>query len=172
MTARHQQTQERESRMCQLPVGQIDEMGRNVPLQVIDVHHRNIQRQRQPLGERNPDHQRAEQSRPAGKSDPVQILQVDAGLPDRRIDHRNDVLLMRPRRQLRDHAAVLAVNVLTGNNVRQQRPAPNHRGGSIVARRFDTQDRNIHFGFIIYNKFSKLVVQRDMRSAVTQSGSD
>ena len=146
--------------MRQVAVGQVDEVRADMPLQVVDLHHRHVERQGQPLGKRDAHEQRAEQAGTAREGDTVQVGHADARLADRPVDYRNDILLVRARGQLGDYASVLPVNFLTGNDVRQQPSAPDHGGRRIVARGFDSQDRYVHFGFIICPIFTKLVPSR------------
>jgi len=99
----------------QLPVRQVDEMREDVSLQVIDLDHRDVAGDRQPLGERHAHEQRSDQSGAAREGDGVQLVGRDAGLPERRIHHGDDILLVGPRGQLGDHAAVLDVHGLRGD---------------------------------------------------------
>lgn len=132
----------------------------DMSLQVVDLHHRHVERQASPFGERDAYEQRAEQTGTVREGDAVQVGHADARFADRPIDDRNDILLVRARGQLGDYASVLPVNFLTGNDVRQQPSAPDHGGRRIVARGFDSQDRYVHFGFIICPIFTKLVPSR------------
>ena len=86
--------------------------GQDVPLQMIDHHHGNVQGKGKRLGEGCPHQERAQQSRAAGKGNGREFLRRHAGLPQRLRYHGDDVLLMRPRRQFRHHAAKVLVHLL------------------------------------------------------------
>ncbi len=72
------------------------------------------------------------------------ILRAHARLLERRVHDGNDVLLVRPRGQFGDHAAVFDVNRLRGDDVRQQDVVAEHGGRCVVTRGFDAENCNIH----------------------------
>ena len=77
-------------------VGQIDKVGEDMSLQVVDLHHRDIQGDRQSLGKRRADQQRAQKTGPTGKGDAVDLRTFDTGFAQGRVDDRNDILLVGP----------------------------------------------------------------------------
>ena len=144
MPAADQQAEEREAGMGQFAVGQVDEVREDMPLQVVDLDHRDVVRHREPLGERYPDEQRTQQPGAAREGDGVYLRDGKPGLSECRVDHRDDVLLVCPRSQFGDHAAVFYVHGLGGDHVRQQQVVADHGSRRIVARGFDAENCNIH----------------------------
>ena len=153
MASRHEQAEEREARVREFPVRQVDEMREDMSLQVVDLHHRYVERQGQSLGERDADQQRSEQAGPAREGDAVDLRGRNPRLLNGRIDHRDDVLLVRTRGQFGDYAAVFAVHLLRGDHVRQERGVADDGRRRVVARRFDAQDCNIHAGNLFIGYF-------------------
>ena len=80
MPAADQQAEEREAGMGQFAVGQVDEVREDMPLQVVDLDHRDVVRHREPLGERYPDEQRTQQPGAAREGDGIDL--PDGGLGD------------------------------------------------------------------------------------------
>ena len=146
-----QQAEERESGVRQRAVLKVDEMRKYVSLKVIDLDHRDVVRDGKPLGERHAHQQRTQQSGAAREGDGVDLFGRQSGLLERRVHHGNDVLLVRPRSQFGDHAAVFDVDGLRGDDVRQQHVVAYHGGGCVVARGFDAQNSNIHAVFRFFN---------------------
>ncbi len=66
--------------MGELPVWKVDEVRENVPLQVVHLDHRNVARDREPLGERHAHEQRADQSGSPREGDGIQVVGRDAGV--------------------------------------------------------------------------------------------
>ena len=130
-------------------LGSAYEMRQHMPLQVVDLHERDTQTQRQTLGERRAHEQRAQQARTAGERYRAQLLFPHPGALQGRIHHRHDVLLMRTRRQLRHHSAVLFVYFLRSDDVTQHHAAANHRRRRVVARALYAQYYHVflHFTF-------------------------
>ena len=151
VAAAHEQAEERESGVRQRAVLKVDEMRKYVSLKVIDLDHRDVVRDGKPLGERHAHQQRTQQSGAAREGDGVDLFGRQSGLLERRVHHGNDVLLVRPRSQFGDHAAVFDVDGLRGDDVRQQHVVAYHGGGCVVARGFDAQNSNIHAVFRFFN---------------------
>ena len=76
----------------------LHEMREDMPLQMVDVNERNTQRQCQPFGKRRTDEQGAQESRATGESNRREVGLLHSGTFESRIDHRQDILLMRPTR--------------------------------------------------------------------------
>ena len=90
-----QQRQEREIGVGQPAVGQVDEVGEDVPLQVVDFDQRDVAGDGESLGEGDAHEQRSHQTRAAREGDGVDLRRRDARFAERRVDHRHDVLLVR-----------------------------------------------------------------------------
>ena len=144
VAAAHQETQERKVRMGQRAVPKVDEVREDVPLKVVDFDHRDVAGDRKPLGERHAHEQRSDQPRAAREGDGVDPVGGDARLLERRVHDGDDVLLVGPRGQFGDHAAVFDVNRLRGDDVRQQDVVAEHGGRGVVTRGFDAENCNIH----------------------------
>ena len=129
--------------MRALLVGQVDEVGQDVPLQVIDLHQRDVLGHGESLGERNAHQQRPQQTGAPGKGDGVHIVDRQAGILECGIDHGHDVLLMGPRGQFGNHTAVLHVHGLRGDDIGEHRRTAQHGGRGVVTGRLDTQYDNI-----------------------------
>ena len=112
VSAADEQAEEREVGVGQLAVRQVEEVRKDVALEVVDLHHRDVVGDGEPLGERNAHEQRTQQAGAAREGDGIELVGRDAGLLERRIHHRNDVLLVGARGQLGNHASVLDVNGL------------------------------------------------------------
>ena len=78
------------------------------------------------------------------EGDGIDLPDGEPGLSECRVDHRDEVLLVRPRSQFGDHAAVFYVHGLGGDHVRQQQVVADHGSRRIVARGFDAENCNIH----------------------------
>ena len=74
--------------MGQFAVGQVDEVREDMPLQVVDLDHRDVVRHREPLGERYPDEQRTQQPGAAREGDGIDLPDGEPGLSECRVDHR------------------------------------------------------------------------------------
>ena len=90
-----------------------------------------------------PDHHPADQARPGGRRDRVDLGEADAGFVQRRFDQRRQHLDMGARRDLRDHAAERAVRgLLPGQLMGENRPVgAHHGGGGLVATGFKAEDQ-------------------------------
>ena len=135
VAAADQQTQERELGMLTM-LAILHKMRQHVALQVVDIHQRNTQTQRQALGKRGANQQRAQQSRAAGERNSTELLFLHSGTLEGRIHYGHDILLMRPGGQLRNDTTVLLVHFLRRNHVALQHAITNHGRGRVVARTF------------------------------------
>ena len=105
-------------------------------------------REGQPLGRHHAHHDAADQARPAGGGDGVEIVEAELGLGQRVLDQAVDALEMGARGDLRHDAAEAAVlGLLAVDDVGEDAAhglAPGRRlddgDGGLVAARFDAQD--------------------------------
>ncbi len=110
--------------------------------QMVDRDQRQPQRQRHGLAERQPDHHPADQARPGGGGDAVEIGEIDVGRGEGAAGDRLDRLDVGPRRDLRNHAAVGRMLLdLAAHDARQHRDRTIGRqahdgGGGFVAAGF------------------------------------
>mgnify|MGYP007028670716 CR=1 FL=1 len=146
MPSRYEQTQERKRRMRNRLARNIDEMRQNMPLQMIDLHERYIICNGQSFGERHSDEQGAEQAGPPGKGDGIEVGDTDRRVFKRRIHHGNDVLLMGTRGEFGNHAAVLHMHRLRGDDVGKHFGTAQHGCRGIVARRLDAENHGTGAG--------------------------
>ena len=136
MSSADQQAEERKVGVRKLSVGQVQKVGEDVPLQMIDLHQRNVVGDRESFGERYAHQKRSQQTGAAREGDGVDLVDGDAGLFQSCIDHRNDVLLMGSGGQFRNDTAVFLVHGLRSDYVRQECPVADDCGRSVVAGRF------------------------------------
>ena len=113
-----------------------------------------VVREGQRLGRHDAHHHAADQPRPAGRGDGVEIGQPDTRFVERLGDQPVDALEMRPRGDLRHHAAEtpmlgeLAVDCIGQNPADRLGPglAFDHGDGGLVTARFDAQ--HAHAGLL------------------------
>ena len=96
MSSADQQAEERKVGVRKLSVGQVQKVGEDVPLQMIDLHQRNVVGDRESFGERYAHQERSQQAGAARESDRVDLVDRHAGLFQGRIDYRDDILLVGP----------------------------------------------------------------------------
>jgi hypothetical protein len=97
--------------------------------------------ERDALRDREPDEQRADEPRPARDGDPVDVVEPDARLRERAVDHREHVPDVLARRELRHDAAVRPVDrVLRRDDGRGERAVLEDGGRRVVARALDAED--------------------------------
>ena len=132
ITTRHQQAKERERRRMIVFRRFLNEMGKHMGLQMVDLDHRDIQRGGKSFGKRGPDEQGTHQSRSSCESDGAQFRFIDTGPFDGFGNHRDNILLMCPRSQFRNDTAISLVNGLAGYHVRQHHAVAYYRRGSII----------------------------------------
>ncbi len=115
-----------------------------MPLQVVDRGEGQLARGGQRLARREAHQQRADEPRPLGGADQVDLVQRRAGLRQRPLDDRVDQLEVVSGGDLGDHAAEAVVGALGGDHVRS-RPAVlvEDRGAGVVAAGLKRQDRHI-----------------------------
>ena len=97
----------------------------------------------QPLGERHPHQQRPQQAGTPRKGNGIHIVGRQTGILEGGIDHGNDVLLMGPRSQFGNHAAVLHVYGLRSDDIGEHSRAAQYGSRRVVTRGFDTQNDDI-----------------------------
>ena len=115
--------------------------------EVVHGHERFIERPRCGFRERDPDEQRPDEPRPLRHRYRVDVAPAGAAIGQRALDDPADVADVLTRRQLRHHAAPLAVNVrLRSHHVRTQMPTRgpifNQRRGRFVAGGFNPEDQH------------------------------
>ena len=96
MSSADQQAEERKVGVRKLSVGQVQKVGEDVPLQMIDLHQRNVVGDRESFAERYAHQKRSQQTGAARESDRVDLVDRHAGLFQGRIDYRDDILLVGP----------------------------------------------------------------------------
>ena len=114
----------------------------HVPLKMIHRYERPPQRLRHRFSVRNSDQQCPHQPRPLRHTNRVHIRKLHPRLRNRLTHHRHDLPQVFPRRQLRHHPAILAVNLdLRSDDTRQNLPpVRDYRRRRLIARRFNPQD--------------------------------
>ena len=148
--AADEQAEEREIGVRELPVGEVYEVREDMPLEVVDLDHRDVPGDRESLRERDADEERPHQSGAAGEGDGVDVVDRDSCLLERRVDHGDDVLLVGPGGQFGDDSSVFDVHGLGGDDVRQQDVVAQHGGGGVVAGGFDSENCDIHIVFSLF----------------------
>ena len=112
MPAADEQAQEREVGVGQRTVREVDEVGEDVPLEVVDLDHRDVAGDGEALGERHAHEQRPDESGAAREGDGVDVGGREPGVAQGGIHHGNDVLLVGAGSQFGNHAAVFDVHGL------------------------------------------------------------
>ena len=144
VAAAHQQAEIREGRLPDGLVRLADEIGQQMALQMVHHHDRDVQRQAHGLGEGGAHQERTEQARAAGEGDRRQVGRLHARPGEGFADHRDDVEFVGPGRQLRNHPAEGAVDVLAGNHVGQQPTVADDGRGGVVAGGFYAENDVCH----------------------------
>ena len=144
MAARDQQAEERELRATVVAALHLDEMGKDMSLQVIDFDDRLARGDSQSLGERGPHQQRAQQAGAARKGDGIDLVHRHFGPAERLRNDRQDILLVRPGSQFGNHTSILAVDLLGGHHVGEEVFVAQDGGRGVVAGRFDSEDNDCH----------------------------
>ncbi len=131
MAARHEQQQIRK-----VEVGIDEARAERMAFEMVDRDQRLVRGERQPLAGEQRDHHSADQPRPGGRGDRIDLARstVPASDSTRRIEVGKD-LDMRARRDLRHHAAVrLMRGVLADHGLREDAPIARHqRHRAVVA---------------------------------------
>ncbi len=135
--------------------------GVDVGLQMIDGHQRQASGQAQGLGGRQADQQRTGQPRRVGDRDRVELIESDAGPAQRLVDDRQDPLDVRPRCDLRHHAAESLVQMLLrGDDRREDLELVGHdRRRRFVARALEDQEL-LHARFLASGRARKAPLSR------------
>ena len=160
MAARHEQQQ----------IGKRNRLGQphrqSVAFEMIDGDEGLVVGEGQRLGGHDADHHAADQPRPAGRGDGVEIGQPDARFVERLGDQPVDPLQMRPRGDLRHHTAEppmfgeLAVDRVGQDPADRLGPgrALDHGDGRLVAARFDAQ--HAHAGLLAARAVGRQMTDR------------
>ena len=123
--------------------------GERMRLQMIDRDQRQLVHERQSLGGRDADQQAADQPRPGRHRHSVKLVQADTRLAHSLGNDLVEALHVRPRGNLRHHAAVAAVLLpLRAHDVGQDAPAPvrgtrHDRRRRLVAARLDAEHQRL-----------------------------
>ncbi|MNY38258.1 hypothetical protein D3C86_1728720 [compost metagenome] len=115
-------------------------MREHVRLHVVDLDQRYVQSERHRFGERGTHQQSTQQTRSLGKSNGIQVFFCYFCVIQCFVHHRQNVLLMRPRGELGNDAAVLGMDELRSNNIGADIPVCYNSCGGFVARRFNCED--------------------------------
>ncbi len=120
----------------------LEEVGGDVALQVVDRDQRQPPRRGDRLRGADPDQEGADQARPGGDRDRLDLAQLDLGLGERRLDHRRGQFEVVARGDLGDDAAEVGVRGgLRGDQVREDpRPVEHGRAG-VVAGGLDRENQ-------------------------------
>ena len=143
MAAGHQQQKIGEAKSFRRRIGQPG--GQRVAFQVVDGDEGQVAHGGDGLGGHDADDHAADQARPAGRGDAVQLVEGQAGIGHGAGDQAVEMFQMGTRRDFRDDAAIGAmVGKLGQHDIGQDLPpVGDHGGGRLVATRFDTE--NDHF---------------------------
>jgi hypothetical protein len=143
MAARNQQQEIGERQSFRGRIGQPG--GQRVAFQVVDGDEGQVADRRDGLGGHDADDHPADQARPAGGGDAVQLVESQAGIGHGADNQPVEMFQMGARGDLRDDAAIGAmVGKLRQHDIGQDLPpVRDHRRGGFVATRFDTE--NDHF---------------------------
>ena len=119
-----------------------EQHGVDVAFEMVDAEERLAERPRHGFGVAHADEQRADQVRPLGDGDGVEVGVGDVGLFAGFAHHGDDFFQVGARGELRDNAAILGVEVdLRADDVGEDaRAVGHHRGGGFVAARFNGED--------------------------------
>ena len=109
-----------EGRLAVLLAVLLHETGQDVSLEMVHHNQRNVQRNRERLGEGSADEQRAEQAGAAREGYGRKVFSLHSGARQRLAHDRNDVQFMGARRQFRHHSPERLVHRLAGDDVREQ----------------------------------------------------
>ncbi len=132
----------------QQQIGEGDVVGESraqgMAFEMVDRVERLVVHGRDRLGHGDTDDNAADQARPGGRGDAVEIGEADPGLAHGGFDQRAEMLQMRAGGDFGHHATVWLVLVELGEQRLGQHPAPvvDHGGGRFVAARFDAQDNH------------------------------
>ena len=122
----------------------LEEVRRDVTVEVVDRDQRLAVRRGQRLGRAQPDQQRADQPGALGDRDLVDLGEAGARLLERGGHHRVDQLEVVARGDLGDDSAVALVERSLGGDDVGEDPRPVDDGGAgVVARRFESEDQAI-----------------------------
>jgi hypothetical protein len=140
---------ERHERRLEAFLGQ--QVGEDVALEVVHADERDVQSHRHRLPRRIADEEGADQTGTPRRRHGVQVTHPHAGLMQGLLDDDRHLLDVCARRDLRNDAAELRMELGLGrDHVRQDlASAAQHRDRGFVARRFDAEDQSVprdHWG--------------------------
>jgi len=124
--------------------------GQQVRLAMVDAHQGLARGQGQALGEAQTHQQAAQQPRPAGHGDAVQVRRGDAAAGEQLARQAGQAPQMLPRGQFRHHAAEDGMDRVLRGQPLQHQPAVLHQGhGRFVAGGLDAQDQHRLAGAVL-----------------------
>ncbi len=145
--ARDQAQKRRRERAVRLGVA-VQEVRRDVPLDVVDGGERKLTRGGEPLRGRESHEQRSHEAGPLRGGDEIHVIERRASLAQRLGDDRVRDLQMVARGDLRHHAAEAIVRALGGDHVRaHQAVGIDNRRAGVVAAALEREDRHTGPGF-------------------------
>ena len=123
----------------------LEEVGGDVALQVVDRDQRQPPRRGDRLRGADPDQQGADQPGAGGHRDRLDLVERDARLGERGLDHRGGQLEVVAGGDLRDDAAeALVGGGLRGDHVGEDARAVEDRRAGVVAGGLDREDQSSH----------------------------
>ncbi len=125
----------------------LQDVHRHVGRQVVDAEQRLAQTEGERLGRGDPHQQGTRQTRAVRDGDRVEVVQADAGLGARPLDHGHHRLHVGAAGHLGDDTAEPRVLVhAAGDGVREQGAAPHDADAGLVAGRLDAE----HQGAVVH----------------------
>ena len=121
------------------------EMGQYVSLHVVHCHKRYPQGNGKRFGKGSSYKQRAKKTRTFGESYAIQVLFSDTGPFKCLIHNGNYVFLMRPRSQFGNHSAIVGMDLLAGDHIRQDQVVLQHSCTGFIAGGFNGKYVNSFF---------------------------
>lgn len=137
VAAADEQTEEGVGGIVVYFVGCVDEVGENMSVQVVDFDEGDAECGSQALGKAHADEKAAHQTGAEGDGHGGEIALLYAGLFQRGVYHRDDVLLVGAAGQFGYHAAILFVYGLRSGDIAEEDTIAHHGSRSVVATRFD-----------------------------------
>ncbi|CAH0200341.1 hypothetical protein SRABI128_01723 [Microbacterium sp. Bi128] len=132
--------QQRDGRVLQLPRVGVEDVGRDVPDEVVHRVQRLVEGDREPFRGAHADHERPGESGAARHGHRVDVGQGHAGFGERRVDRGLQRLQVRARGDLGHDAAVTGVLVhARGDGVAEELPAADDPDTGLVAAGLDAQ---------------------------------
>lgn len=128
-----------------------DEMGHDVPLQMIDIYQRDIQRACKALSKAHTDKQRPHQSRTARKGYGRKVFLSDTGTCYGLIHYGNHILLVSARSKFGHHTTIGTMYFLRCRDIAEQHAIAQDGCRRVIAAALYTQDVNILIIFCFHH---------------------